>query len=78
MGKLLGIGCVFFKSRDPKALSGCYCENLGLTIEPQQTNEAFCSVAAGEQTVSYESPAETFDFGLGQLPFYDQLSGPES
>ena len=35
MEKVLGIGGVFLRSRDPKALSEWYREHLGLPIEPE-------------------------------------------
>ena len=35
MEKVLGIGGVFLRSRDPKALSEWYREYLGLPIEPE-------------------------------------------
>lgn len=34
MAKVTGIGGVFFKSKDPKALSAWYKEHLGLALEP--------------------------------------------
>ena len=33
MAKVTGIGGVFFKSKDPKALTAWYAKNLGMTIE---------------------------------------------
>lgn len=33
MGKVTGIGGIFFKSRDPKALAAWYREHLGLEVE---------------------------------------------
>ena len=34
MAKVTGIGGVFFKATDPKALSAWYAEHLGLSLEP--------------------------------------------
>jgi predicted enzyme related to lactoylglutathione lyase len=63
--KVLGIGGVFFKSRDPKALAAWYREHLGVPVEPDQTYGAFASTAAGEQTVWSVFPADTKYLGSG-------------
>jgi len=34
MAKVTGIGGVFFKARDPKALAAWYAKHLGLVLEP--------------------------------------------
>ena len=34
MAKVTGIGGVFFKARDPKALAAWYAQHLGLALEP--------------------------------------------
>lgn len=34
MERVRGIGGIFFKSKDPKALSSWYAENLGVPLEP--------------------------------------------
>jgi hypothetical protein len=34
MPKVTGIGGVFIKSKDPKALTKWYSENLGIAIQP--------------------------------------------
>src|SRR5580692_5899931 len=49
MERILGIGGVFFKARDPKALAAWYREHLGVPVEPEQIYGAFTSAAAGEQ-----------------------------
>ncbi len=54
MEQVLGIGGVFFKARDPKALAAWYREHLGLPIEPEQTYGTLTSAAAGEQTLQTE------------------------
>jgi predicted enzyme related to lactoylglutathione lyase len=33
MAKVIGFGGIFFKARDPKALSAWYAQHLGLTVE---------------------------------------------
>ena len=67
MEHVLGIGGVFFKARDPKALAAWYREHLGMPLEPQQTYTAFASTATGEQTVWCVFPADTSY--LGPAPF---------
>jgi len=69
MEKVIGIGGIFFKARDPKALAAWYREHLGVSIEPEQTYSAFTSAAAGEQTVWSTFPADTSYFGVGTAPF---------
>jgi predicted enzyme related to lactoylglutathione lyase len=69
MEQVLGIGGVFFKARDPKALAAWYRAHLGVPVEPQQTCGAFASAAAGEQTVWSAFPEDTSYFGSGPAPF---------
>ena len=69
MEKVIGIGGVFFKARDPKALAAWYREHLGLPVEPEHTYGAFTSAAAGEQAVWSAFPADTSYFGSGPAPF---------
>src|SRR5205807_4068671 len=65
MERVLGIGGVFFKARDPKALAAWYREHLGVPVEPEQTYGAFTSAAAGEQAVWSAFPADTSYLGSG-------------
>src|SRR5437870_6832246 len=69
MEKVVGIGGVFFKARDPKALAAWYREHLGVPVEPEQTYGAFTSAAAGEQAVWSAFPADTSYLGSGPAPF---------
>src|SRR5207248_1874353 len=69
MEHILGIGGVFFKARDPKALAAWYREHLGVPVEASQTYGALKSTAAGEQTVWSTFPADTKYFGTGPAPF---------
>lgn len=59
--RVLGIGGVFFKARDPKALAAWYREHLGVAVEPEQTYGTFTSTAAREKEAggigSYSSSA---------------------
>jgi len=68
MENVLGIGGVFFKARDPKALAAWYREHLGVPIESEQTF-AVLSAAAGDRTVWSTFPAHTSYFGSGASPF---------
>src|SRR5580704_8997876 len=38
MEQVFGIGGVFFKARDPKALAAWYREHLGVPVEPADTS----------------------------------------
>jgi predicted enzyme related to lactoylglutathione lyase len=69
MEKVLGIGGIFFKTRDPKALAAWYREHLGFPVELGQTYGAFVSLAAGEQAVWSTFPTDTKYFGSGPAPF---------
>lgn len=69
MEKVVGIGGVFFKARDPKALAAWYREHLGVPVEPGQTYGAFTSATAGEQAVWSAFSADTSYFGGGPTPF---------
>lgn len=69
MEQVTGIGGVFFKARDPKALAAWYRDHLGVPIESGQTYGAISSAAAGEQTVWSTFPADTTYFGPGPAAF---------
>ncbi len=63
MEKVLGIGGVFFRSRDPVTLAAWYREHLGVPIEAGQTYGTLASAAAGEHSVWSTFPADTGYFG---------------
>ncbi len=65
MEQVLGIGGVFFKARDPKALAAWYREHLGVPVEPGQCYGTLSSAAAGEPTVWSAFAADTTYFGPG-------------
>jgi predicted enzyme related to lactoylglutathione lyase len=44
-GRITGVGGIFFKSKDPKALAGWYRDVLGVTLEPW-----------GGATLRYDAP----------------------
>ena len=63
MERVLGIGGVFFKAREPEKLAAWYRQHLGLPIETGQPFATLASNAAGEQTVWSAFPANTEYFG---------------
>lgn len=65
MERVLGVGGVFFKARDHKALAAWYREHLGVPVEDGQTYGAFASGGEGEQTVWSTFPSDTSYFGPG-------------
>jgi predicted enzyme related to lactoylglutathione lyase len=69
MERILGIGGVFFKARDPQALAAWYREHLGVPVEAGQTYGMLTSAAQGEPTVWSAFPADTAYFGAGPSPF---------
>ena len=69
MERVLGLGGLFFKARDPKALAAWYRQHLGLPVEEGQTHGVLVSSGAGEQTVWSTFPADTTYFGSGPVPF---------
>jgi len=69
MERVLGMGGVFFKCRDPQALAAWYREHLGVPVEAGQTYGMFTSAQPGEGTVWSTFPADTKYFGGGPTPF---------
>jgi predicted enzyme related to lactoylglutathione lyase len=69
MERVLGIGGVFLKASDPKALAAWYREHLGVPVAPGQTYGLLTSAGAGEQTVWSSFPADTPYFGPGPATF---------
>ena len=67
MQRVLGIGGIFFKARDPKALAAWYRDRLGIDIEPWG-GAVFRWVGAGS-TVWSPFPADTTYFGQGPQDF---------
>ena len=62
MEKVLGIGGLFFRSRDPKALARWYAEHLGIAEVPHSYDDACWQQEAGA-TVFAPFDAETDYFG---------------
>ncbi len=65
MERVVGIGGVFLKARDPKALAAWYAQNLGVPVEAGQTYGSLLSAGAGEMTVWSTFAADTKYFGPG-------------
>lgn len=66
MERVTGIGGVFLKARDPKALAAWYRDHLGVPIEPGMPYGTFSATGeAGvrEQTVWSAFPMDTDYFG---------------
>lgn len=66
MEQVLGIGGVFFKARDPKALASWYHKHLGVPVGADQTYAMFISAGAGEPAVWSVFPEDTSYLGSGQ------------
>jgi predicted enzyme related to lactoylglutathione lyase len=65
MERVLGIGGVFFKARDPKKLAAWYRDQLGIGVEAGQTHATLVSRAADEPTVWSAFADDTDYFGPG-------------
>jgi len=68
MERVLGLGGVFFKAKDPKALAAWYQQHLGVPIEAGQTYGSFESAGPAETTVWSTFPVDTKYFGSGPSP----------
>jgi predicted enzyme related to lactoylglutathione lyase len=66
--RVVGIGGVFFKARDPKALAEWYATHLGVPLESGQTYGTF-TAATGDQTVWSIFPADTNYFAPSPSAF---------
>jgi len=65
MERVVGIGGVFFKARNPVGLAAWYREHLGIGVEDGQTFATLVSRAAEEPTVWSAFPGNTDYFGPG-------------
>jgi len=63
MERVLGVGGVFFKARDPVALAAWYREHLGIPAAPNQTYATLLSNSNGEPTVWSIFPNDADYFG---------------
>lgn len=69
MERVLGLGGVFFRAKDPRALAAWYAENLGVPVEAGQSYGSMVSAGPGEQTVFSTFPEDTDYFGPGTSQF---------
>ena len=69
MERVLGVGGIFFKARDPQALAAWYRDHLGMPLEAGQTYATFKSNGPNEPTVWSTFAADTTYFGTGPAPF---------
>ena len=63
MERVLGIGGVFFKARDPVALATWYRQHLGVPVEDGKPYGNITSAGPGEVTVWSTFPTDTTYFG---------------
>jgi len=68
MVKVLGIGGLFFRARDPEALAEWYERHLGVTRVPSSYDDEVWTQGAGP-TVFAPFPAETEYFGRPEQAF---------
>jgi predicted enzyme related to lactoylglutathione lyase len=68
MERVLGVGGVFFKARDPQALAEWYAKHLGVPFDAGQTYGTF-TAAAGDQTVWSLFPQDTTYFAPSTAPY---------
>jgi predicted enzyme related to lactoylglutathione lyase len=66
MGKVVGVGGIFLKAADPKALQAWYAEHLGIPLSGGYT--AFEGPEAAGTTVFSFFPKDTKYFGDGDQP----------
>jgi predicted enzyme related to lactoylglutathione lyase len=64
MAKAVGVGGIFLKSQDPKALSAWYATHLGITPD-WGTSLVFNGPEAAGMTIFAHFPADTAYFGDG-------------
>jgi catechol 2,3-dioxygenase-like lactoylglutathione lyase family enzyme len=64
MEKVTGIGGVFFRARDPKALAIWYCNHLGVAVVPEKYDDPPWRQQAGP-TAYAPFPEDTPYFGDG-------------
>jgi predicted enzyme related to lactoylglutathione lyase len=67
MAKAVGVGGVFLKARDPKALSAWYATHLGIPVQHGSTL-AFEGPESNGMTVFAHFPIDTKYFGDGPQP----------
>jgi predicted enzyme related to lactoylglutathione lyase len=63
MERVVGVGGIFFRARDPKVLADWYREHLGIELEAGQTFASLKSTGPDEVTVWATFPTDTSYFG---------------
>jgi len=63
MERAVGVGGIFFRAKDPRALAEWYREHLGIPVETGQTFGPLKSLGPDEMTVWATFPADTPYFG---------------
>ena len=69
MERVVGIGGVFLRARDPQALAQWYRDVLGVPLEEEQTYGLLVSEGAGEYTVWSAFPPDTDYLGPRSAAF---------
>lgn len=72
MERVVGIGGIFLKARDPEGLAAWYRDHLGVPIDAGHTYGTFTAGAVGggpEQTVWSAFAADTTYFAPSEAPF---------
>jgi len=68
MERILGIGGIFFKARDPQGLAAWYQKHLGIPIDAGQTYGSL-RASEGDESVWSTFPEDTTYFAPSQKPF---------
>jgi catechol 2,3-dioxygenase-like lactoylglutathione lyase family enzyme len=69
MERVLGLGGIFFKSRDPKALKAWYRDHLGVPTDEHGETVFSAASDPGGQIVFSPFPADTTYFAPSTAPF---------
>jgi catechol 2,3-dioxygenase-like lactoylglutathione lyase family enzyme len=69
MERVLGVGGIFFKAKDPKKLKAWYCEHLGLPTGEHGEVMFMTQADPGPGTVWSTFPADTKYFEPSTAPF---------
>ena len=64
MERVLGVGGVFFRARDPKALAAWYAEHLGIAVE--EHGAAIFVARDGDETVWFPTSFGADYYGTGE------------
>ncbi|WP_430391189.1 VOC family protein [Dyella sp. 20L07] len=73
MAKVIGLGGIFFKSRDPKALAEWYAKHLGLPVDKWGGARFDADATSGSYAVWSPFAADTEYFGSSGQPYMINL-----